>query len=185
MNTLHLNCAILLFGTLLSGCSQAPAAKTACPTEDVAHDDAQTPLTPENHRAATERAIVLLGVREHARGVYGDVIDAQIRVNPALAAYRDILERFVEKSMNWDVIGPKVTESYMEVLTQREAEELALFLGTPAGQKFSEAQPRLVQRMLALGETLLIEHQDELARAIAARNREIQGAKPSSKTLTD
>lgn len=75
----------------------------------------------------------MLGVEEQLERCSTDLIAAQIRMNPELESYRDILEQFIRKYMSWTAVEPELMNGYIERLSQREAEELAAFLQTPLG----------------------------------------------------
>jgi uncharacterized protein len=122
---------------------------------------AQTP-TPGATKAATELLQVM-----HADKTLHDQIsaafDVQIQNNPAMVPYRGAMQKFAERYLTWDAIGPQLTTAYAQVFSESELKDLVAFYKTPTGQKLATQAATLTAKGQAIGLSVVQQHQGELA----------------------
>ncbi|HET7583865.1 MAG TPA: DUF2059 domain-containing protein [Gemmatimonadaceae bacterium] len=111
------------------------------------------------------------------------MLDAQLQANPLLQDYRDVLERFFEKYMSMEHIGPPTAALYAQRFTAPELRELIAFYSTPVGRKLIEMTPDLMQEGTRLGQQIVQEHTPEL---MSMMNEQMQrtGGTPSARSST-
>ena len=122
---------------------------------------AQAP-TPGATKAATELMQVM-----HADKTLHDQIsaafDVQVQNSPAMAPYRGAMQKFADKYLTWDAIGPQLTTAYAQVFTESELKDLVAFYKTPTGQKLASQMATLAAKGQAIGLSVVQQHQGELA----------------------
>lgn len=104
--------------------------------------------------------------------------DQQVRLKPALAAYRPTMEQFIAKYMSWSAMAPKFAKLYADAFTEAELRDLIAFYRTPTGKKSSRKTPELIAAGGALGQEVLQAHSAELQEMVEARAKEIQAGAP-------
>jgi hypothetical protein len=143
---------VLALGLCLAA---APAASAQTPTP------AATP-TPGATKAATELMQVM-----HADKTLHDQIsaafDVQIQNNPAMVPYRGAMQKFADRYLTWDAIGPQLTTAYAQVFSESELKDLVAFYKTPTGQKLATQAATLTAKGQAIGLSVVQQHQGELA----------------------
>ncbi|HYU31394.1 MAG TPA: DUF2059 domain-containing protein [Thermoanaerobaculia bacterium] len=133
-------------------------------------------------RGHREAAAALLDVMKEAQdlaGVVGPLVEAQIRANPQIEPFRDILLDWTARYFNWDAIGPQMIDLYMRTFTESELRDLVAFYRTPTGRKALEKMPALMQEGVKIGESIAQQHSGELENMIKARTRELERAQPN------
>jgi hypothetical protein len=138
---------------------------------------ALAPAIPAQSPGAVRAAEELLAVMEMDRLLRESAmagLDAQIAMNPALAPYRDVMERFVTKVLTWDAMRPNVVQLYAETFTEAELRAITAFYRTPAGQKSVRAMPELMRRGAEIGDAILQAHAAELEAMLLQRMEELE-----------
>jgi hypothetical protein len=132
---------------------------------------------PDSHRQAAEELLKTMDLERTMLAGSNAMLDAQIRGNPALAPYRDVLQAWVAKYITKDAVGPKMTELYMNAFTEAELRDLSAFYKTPTGRKAMTTMPNLIQQGAQLGMEIAQKHTPELQEMIRARKEELEKAK--------
>jgi hypothetical protein len=102
------------------------------------------------------------------------MIDSEIARNPGLTPYREIMLQWLRKYMTWDAMQPELIKMYTTTFTEAELKQMAVFYGSPAGQKALEKMPEMMQRLAMSGAQIAQPHSDELRAAMSARSDELR-----------
>jgi hypothetical protein len=127
------------------------------------------------HRQAATELLDVMDASTSMTGFVVTLIDSQIESSPALAPYRDIYIQWMEKTLSWDVIGPRMVDLYTAAFTEVELRELLAFYKSPIGQKALKQMPVLFERGAKIGEEAAAQNMGELEKMIEARRKEIEG----------
>jgi len=141
-----------------------PAAAPARPTPNAAHV------------AAALELFQSIKLQESIPNTSGAMIDSEIARNPNMQPYRDVMLKWLQKYMTWDLMRPELVQLYTDTYTEPELKQLAAFYRTPLGQKTMAKMPELLQRTAMIGARLGSAHSDELKAAMNARTEELQKA---------
>ena len=107
-------------------------------------------------------------------------LDSQLKANPALAPYKDIVLGFMRKYMSYESLKPELVELYAGEFTAAELKEARQFYSTTTGRKFIASMPRLMTRGASLGSTQLQQHMGELDQLIKEEALRIQAAQSAT-----
>jgi hypothetical protein len=101
-------------------------------------------------------------------------VDFQIRANPQLAPFKNVMLSFFKKYMGWDSIKGDLAKIYSEKFTVDEMNELIKFYKTPVGKKSIKLMPYLYEQGSILGQKKVQEHISELQQMIAKEAKKLQ-----------
>jgi hypothetical protein len=121
-----------------------------------------------SHEAAVTKLFQTMHMKETIDASIVQMTDLQIKSNPVIAPYRQIMLDFTSKYMNWDALAPEMTKLYMETFTEPEIIEMEKFYATPTGQKAVKVMPDLMAKGAAIGQRRVQENIGELQQAIQA-----------------
>jgi uncharacterized protein len=130
-----------------------------------------------SHRAAAESLLNLMDMQQIMTQSIDSMLDAQVKQNPMIAPYQQIMKTFFTKYMSWDSMKADMVKLYAAEFTEPELKELAAFYQTPIGKKTIQKMPLLLAKGAELGQRRVQEHLPELQAAIAAQAG--ANAKPS------
>ena len=125
----------------------------------------------------TEAATELLGVLDIDRALQQGIdmaMTAQIKQNPTLTSYEDVMRKFLGKYMSLQYLRNDLTRIYAEEFTEPELRALTAFYRTDVGQKSIAKLPILMKRGAELGQSAVNEHLSELTEAIQQRDKELK-----------
>ncbi len=162
-----------LLATLILACLAAPSAWGQQHTR--------------GHRQAAAELLDLMKVSQDLESTVGALVDGQIRANPQIEPFRDVMLEWTARYFNWEVIGPQMLDLYMRTFTEAELRDLTAFYRTPTGRKSLEKMPALLQEGMKIGEEVAQQHRGELEVMIKARAKEIDraGKNPAGKGGAD
>jgi hypothetical protein len=102
-----------------------------CPwlCSDVALGDEQS------HRKAAENLLIVMEVDKSLPKIAEQVVENQLQQNPQLAPQRDIMQRFLNKYVNWESVKEDTITAYTHEFTEPELKKLTEFYKTPVGRK--------------------------------------------------
>jgi hypothetical protein len=122
----------------------------------VAHADQAT------HRAAAEELLILTKTDQMMKPFFkqmGLMMERQFdqmgvaeEARPILEKYRDKLIRLLEEQLGWDKMKDDFITIYVETYTEDEIRDISAFYKTPAGQKFIEKMPLLMQKSMEISQ---------------------------------
>jgi len=128
---------------------------------------------PDSHRQAVLELFDLLEMKSLMENAVSISLDAQIRANPALAPYRDVVRSFFDTYIGYDSVRDDLATLYMERFTEKELRQIVAFYSTPVGRKTVSSMPDLMARGAQLGQDRLKAHLGELQDLIARRMKEL------------
>ncbi|HEX4961492.1 MAG TPA: DUF2059 domain-containing protein [Thermoanaerobaculia bacterium] len=134
------------------------------------------PAAASHRQAATELMQVMNLEKAMVAGASA-MLDAQVQANPEVAPYRDVIQKWMEKYLTWDVVGPQMTDLYVEAFTESELREMTAFYKTPTGQKALTKMPNLMKQGAQIGMEVGKQHREELTEMIKARKEELDKTK--------
>jgi uncharacterized protein len=97
----------------------------------------------QSHRKAAENLLIVMEVDKSLPKIAEEVVATQLQQNPQLAPQRDILQRFLNKYLNWESVKEDTITAYTQEFTEPELKKLTEFYKTPVGKKASEKMPKL------------------------------------------
>jgi len=119
-----------------------------------------------SHRKAAENLLIVMEVDKSLPKIAEQVVDTQLQQNPQLAPQRDILQRFLNKYLNWESVKEDTVTAYTQEFTEQELKKLTEFYKTPVGKKASEKMPKLAFISGQIGLRQAQAHQTELRQMI-------------------
>jgi uncharacterized protein len=120
----------------------------------------------QSHRKAAENLLIVMEVDKSLPKIAEQVVETQLQQNPQLAPQRDILQRFLNKYLNWESVKEDTVTAYTQEFTEQELKKLTEFYKTPIGKKASEKMPKLAFISGQIGLRQAQAHQTELRQMI-------------------
>ena len=149
------------------GSAAAPAATTPAATTPNAASSAAS-------AAAAQELFKAMNLPASLNDTTAAMIDSEIARNPGLTPYREIMLQWLRRYMTWDAMQPELVKMYTTTFTEPELKQMAVFYGSPAGQKALEKMPEMMQRLAMAGAQIAQPHSDELRAAMSARSDELK-----------
>jgi hypothetical protein len=120
----------------------------------------------QSHRKAAENLLIVMEVDKSLPKIAEQVVETQLQQNPQLAPQRDVLQRFLNKYLNWESVKEDTITAYTQEFTEPELKKLTEFYKTPVGKKASEKMPKLAFISGQIGLRQAQAHQTELRQMI-------------------
>jgi uncharacterized protein len=120
----------------------------------------------QSHRKAAENLLIVMEVDKSLPKIAEQVVETQLQQNPQLAPQRDILQKFLNKYLNWESVKEDTVTAYTQEFTEQELKKLTEFYKTPVGKKASEKMPKLAFISGQIGLRQAQAHQTELRQMI-------------------
>jgi len=98
----------------------------------------------KSHRKAAENLLIVTNVDKSLPKIVEQVLASQLQQNPQLTPYRDVMQRFLNKYMNWESLKDEIITAYTQEFTEQELKQLTEFYKTPLGKKAVEKMPKLI-----------------------------------------
>jgi hypothetical protein len=132
-------------------------------------------MADEAARAEAARLLEVMKMQPAIDSMADAMLDAQVKQNPDLAPYREVMLTFFRKYMGYESLKPDLVEIYSAEFTASELREISAFYSTPTGRKIMERMPMLVRKGAEMGAAHVQAHLDELKEAIQAEKLRLQG----------
>ena len=135
-------------------------------------------LTPPSYSPAqikaAERMIDASGMIGNLQKIFTTVIQSQSAQVPEdkRAGFIAVMQKFFAKYITGDQIKKSFEPIYASEYSIDEMNSIADFLLTPAGQAMTAKQPELMQKAMAWGQNIAIEHKDDLQAMMAEAFKE-------------
>ena len=97
----------------------------------------------QSHRKAAENLLIVMEVDKSLPKIAEEVVETQMQQNPQLAPQREVLQRFLNKYLNWASVREDTITAYTHEFTEPELKKLTEFYTTPVGKKANEKMPKL------------------------------------------
>ena len=120
----------------------------------------------QSHRKAAENLLIVMEIDKSLPKIAEQVVETQLQQNPQLAPQRDVLQRFLNKYLNWESVKEDTITAYTHEFTEPELKKLTEFYKTPVGKKASEKMPKLAFISGQIGLRQAQAHQTELRQMI-------------------
>jgi hypothetical protein len=131
--------------------------------------------TVPSHEAAVRELFRVMDLSTMTTQAFDAGIDAQVKANPAIAPYKDVMLEWGHKYFRWEAIEPQLVTLYMETFTEEEVQGLLTFYRTPVGRKSVQALPELFRKGAEIGAVVAQEHVGELQEMMSKRMEEEAG----------
>jgi len=102
------------------------------------------------------------------------MLNIQLKQNPTLAPYKDVMLKFLSKHMSYKNLKPKLIELYAEAFTASELKDINDFYATPTGKKTIRVLPQLMAKGGQIGGKLVKDNIQELQAMIKAEAERLQ-----------
>ena len=120
-------------------------------------------------RKAAESLLQLMDMQSVLTESVNQMLEIQIKQNPAIAPYQQEMKDFFAKYMSWQSLKDDIVGIYAAEFTEADLTELNRFYQTPLGRKSLQKTPQLLAKSAELGQKRVQEHLPELQQAIAAK----------------
>jgi hypothetical protein len=128
--------------------------------------------------AVAEELLGLMNTEQVLRAAVAASVNAQVKAQPLLAPFLDVMNAWVEKVLTMKAIEPALARAYAELFTEAEIHQLTAFYRTPLGRRLAAVSPELTRRSAEVGSAVAEAHSAELREMIAKRPAEIQSESP-------
>lgn len=115
-----------------------------------------------------------LGLDKALEQATAQMLDVQLKQNPTLVPYKQVMLRFFNKYMSYDSLKPEMVEIYSEAFTASELKEIVAFYKTPTGKKSIQKMPELMAKGGELGAQRVQDNIQELQEMIRIESERIQ-----------
>ena len=131
-------------------------------------------LASDDAHAEAEMLLSVTGMEQAIEQTKEQMLDVQLRQNPALAPYKHVMLEFFRKYMSYESIKPQLVELYAEAFSAAELKEINAFYRTPTGEKTIAVMPTLMTKSAMIGAARVEENVAELQRMIQDEAERIQ-----------
>jgi hypothetical protein len=133
----------------------------------------ETKAVSPSHREAAAQLLAVMNIESSIMPSLNTIVDAQIRQNPAMGQYRDIIMAWAKKNLTWENISSRFIGLLTDSFTEKEIIEMTAFYITPTGQKSLNQMPEIWTKASTLGAAFAREHSAELQKMISDRRKEL------------
>lgn len=120
----------------------------------------------KSHRQAAEELLQTMKVDAQLSTGINQSLDLQIKANPAMAPYKEVMRKFLAKHISFEALKDELVKIYVDEFTEEELKQITAFYKTPAGKKVVEKGPALMGKAMQLGAQRVANHQGELKQMI-------------------
>jgi uncharacterized protein len=121
---------------------------------------------PVTLKAAAEELLKAMNTEKVLADSVDPTLDMMTKINPQLAAHREVMNTFLRKHLLWDAIKDDLIALYAKEYTAEEMRELTAFYKTPIGKKIAEKQAKVATKSAELGMKRVQQNQGELIRML-------------------
>jgi len=101
-------------------------------------------------------------------------LEMQLRQNPSLAPFRDVMLEFLNKHMSYENLKPDFIRIYSEAFTASELRDITAFYQTPTGAKTLRLMPTLMAQGGQIGAQKVNQNMPELQRMIKEKAAQLK-----------
>lgn len=121
-----------------------------------------------SHRAAAESLLEVTQTEQQMAQSRDQLLELQVRQNPALAPHEDRLRAFFAKYLAWERLKPEIVQIYMNEFAEEDLRNMIAFYQTPSGRKAIAKMPKLLAQTTEVSRTHLRQHLPELRQMLEA-----------------
>lgn len=129
----------------------------------------------ESHRTAVENLLVTIEFEQNMLDTIDNMLEMQIRQNPDLIAFKDVMNDFFVKHLTSDHVKQRYINIYVESFTEKEILELTGFFKTDLGNKYYQESQNITVKGMQISEEVVQQNMDEFQAAMMERARELEG----------
>jgi len=127
-----------------------------------------------SHAVMAQRLLEIMKIDKTLQQSVDVMLSAQIKANPALAPYEDVMRQFLAKYMSWSSLKEKFVAMYALEFSEEELQAMIDFYGTDIGQRVIEKLPAVMNKGAILGQQVVQEHAAELTEAMQQRSKALE-----------
>lgn len=113
------------------------------------------------------RLLELFHVQEATDQAAQIMVEQIVAENSLMAVHEEVLHEFSRRYLGWNAIRQDLARIYAREYTPQELKELVAFFESPTGKKFVQATPTLQGKVAKYIQSIIVKHEDDLARMIA------------------
>jgi uncharacterized protein len=129
-----------------------------------------------SHRAAVNDLLETVEFEKNMLETIENMLEMQIRQNPDLIAFRDVMSSFFIKHLTSDEVKERYVDIYLESFTEEEIVELNTFFKTDLGRKYYIESQNLSLKGMQIGEEVVQQNMGEFQMLMMERAQELEGA---------
>ncbi|MCA1801508.1 MAG: DUF2059 domain-containing protein [Rhodothermaceae bacterium] len=130
----------------------------------------------ESHRSAVNDLLETVEFEKNMLETIENMLELQIRQNPDLIAFRDVMSSFFIKHLTSDEVKERYVDIYLESFTEEEIVELNSFFKTDLGRKYYIESQNLSLKGMQIGEEVVQQNMGEFQQLMMERAQELEGA---------
>lgn len=125
--------------------------------------NAQTTEATPSHLQAAEKFLVAVGIGVQFNAISDNIINTFSKQFPEdhRAAFAGVMKKFMDKYYTWDIVKGPMSKIYAAEFDETELNQLTAFYNSPAGKKYSEKLPVLMQKGMLMGQQVMTDHKAE------------------------
>jgi hypothetical protein len=165
---------ILLLALMVNAEAKARTeAQSPPPASGQKEAQGETNAAVPSHREAAAELLVVMKVESAITPSLNTIVDAQLKQNPSMGQYRDLIMAWAKKHLTWENISPRFVGLLTDAFTEQEILEMTAFYKTSTGQKTLTEMPEIWVKASTLGAALSREYMPELQKMISDRKKEL------------
>ena len=122
-----------------------------------------------SHRKSAETLLGLMNMETLMTQTVDQMLEMQVKQNPAIAPYQAEMKAFFNKYMSWASMKDEMVKLYTTEFSEAELKELTTFYQSPIGKKTLQKMPALMAKGAEIGQRRVQEHLPELQASIQAK----------------
>ena len=135
----------------------------------------------ESHRKAAEDLLDVTNARHTLDVTIQRMISLQIRQQPQMAPFRDVMVKFFNKYMSFDSLKNDYIQIYTEEFSEQELRDIIAFYKTPTGQKTIKRLPSIMQKGSQVGMSKVRMHIEEFKAMIEEESKRLKAGQEKNK----
>ncbi len=128
----------------------------------------------DSYAELVEEFLKIINVEDNLQSNVNEMIEIQIRQNPDMLPYKDIMIEFYSKYLGWNSLKDELVGIYINEFSEKEMKELIDFYSSETGQKVLEKMPELFKKGAEIGQRAVMEHISELQEMIKQEAERLQ-----------
>ncbi|MFW2552795.1 DUF2059 domain-containing protein [Aliarcobacter butzleri] len=93
-------------------------------------------------------------------------IEEKIKQAPQLLLFKDVMEEFVSKYINYEEFKPAFIKVFNDNFTQDELSQINRFESTKFAEKYNKQFPKIYEEIKTMYQNILIEHKEDLKKIV-------------------
>lgn len=137
-------------------------------------------LADDASKAEAEKLLDAMGMEALMEQSIENIVDMQMKQQPDIAPYKDVMLTFFKKYMSYKSMKPDFVALYANEFTSAELKDMRNFYETPTGKKTIKKLPDIMNKGSLIGIKKVQENMPELMQMIKAES-EKNGKKQKQK----